>query len=142
MNRREFGKRIALGSGSVLAGSGLVGTAPAAAAGKPEQSPHVEALALVFRKAAARIQAMDKENWWFDVKERAWDVQRPFSPGYIDSTHLFTVSYQIGNKPVAAWQVDTRSGKVKEIPPARREPRTRETGSGPAGERPSERMAD
>jgi hypothetical protein len=121
MNRRDFAKQAATQSGMVLAASVLVasGSSPTSAADaparKPERSPHVEALDLVFQKAADRIRAVDQEDWWHDVKERAWLVQRPFSPGSIDSTHLFTVTYRIGGKPVVAWNVDTRGGTVTEI---------------------------
>jgi hypothetical protein len=121
MNRREFGKQAAKQSGIVLAGSTLVASSPPAAsaeeapARKVERSPHVEALDLVFPKAAERIRVVDEEeDWWHDVKERAWVVQRPFSPGTIDSTHLFTVEYRIEGKRVAAWEVDTRAGTVRE----------------------------
>jgi hypothetical protein len=121
MNRRQFGKQVARQSGLVLAASSLVASglpppsAAAAPAPKPERSPHGEALDLLFQKAADRIRAVDQENWWHDVKERAWVVQRPFAPGTIDSTHLFTVNYRIGGTQVAAWQVDTRGGTVTEI---------------------------
>jgi hypothetical protein len=126
MNRREFGKRVARQTGIALAASSLVasgpapGSAAAARARKPERSPHVEALELVFQKAADRIRAVDRENWWHDVKERTWAVQRPFAPGSIDSTHLFDVNYRIGGKQVAAWQVDTRAGTVTEVGTSRR----------------------
>jgi hypothetical protein len=128
MNRREFGKRAARQTGIVLAASSLSASTPAPAsaadapARKPERSPHVEALELVFQKAADRIRAVDRENWWHDVKERAWAVQRPFAPGTIDSTHLFTVTYRIGGKQVAAWQVDTRAATVTEIVTEERKP--------------------
>jgi hypothetical protein len=121
MNRREFGKRAAKQSGVMLAASSLVASSPPAANAeeaatrKPERSPHVEALDLVFQKAAERIRAVDQEKWWFDVKERAWVVHRPFYPGHIDSTHLFTVTYRIDGKQVAAWEVDTRGATIKEI---------------------------
>ena len=121
MNRREFGKHAARQSGTVLGASYLIASSSSSSsvadtpARKPERSPHAEALELVFQKAADRIRAVDQENWWHDVKERAWAVQRPFAPGSIDSTHLFRVSYQIGGKQVAAWQVDTRAGTVAEI---------------------------
>jgi RNA polymerase sigma factor (sigma-70 family) len=96
---------------------------PAGKAGRrPEQSPHATALELVFRKAADRIRAVDRENWWHDVEERTWVVQRPFAPGTIDSTHLFTVTYRISGKEVGAWQVDTRLGTVQEIPMEERKP--------------------
>jgi hypothetical protein len=123
MDRREFGKRVAIGSAAALAASALVAAGPGAARPaetpdrRPERSPHVEALELVFQKAPDRIRAVDEENWWHDVQERAWLVQRPFAPGVIDSTHLFTVTYRIAGKQVAAWQVDTRRGTVEEIKP-------------------------
>jgi hypothetical protein len=123
MNRREFGKQAVIQSGAVLAASALGASEPSPASAapapaierKPERSPHAEALELVFQKAADRIRAVDKENWWHDVKERTWSVRRPFHPGIINSTHLFTVSYHIDGKPVAAWQVDTGSGTVDEV---------------------------
>ena len=121
MNRREFGKRAARQSGTVLGASCLIASSSPSSraadtpARTPERSPHAAALELVFQKAADRIRAVDPENWWHDVKERTWFVQRPFSPGWIDSTHLFTVNYRIGGKQVAAWHVDTRGGTVTEI---------------------------
>jgi hypothetical protein len=137
MNRRQFGKRIAVGAGSVLAGSALAGTG-AAEARKPEQSPHAEALALVFRKAAGRIRAVDKEDWLMDTKERTWSVQRPFGPGTIDSTHLFTVTYKVAGKPVAAWWVDSRERTVTEVPLEQREARGRARGSAAPRKAPSQ----
>lgn len=126
MNRREIGKQLAVQSSSGLATASLVAAVSSSLAAaeareqKVEQSPHVGALELIFQKAADRIRAVDQENWWHDVKERVWLVQRPFAPGSIDSTHLFTVRYQVGGKQVAAWQVDTRHQAVEEI---RMEPR-------------------
>jgi hypothetical protein len=123
MNRREFGKR----AGIVAAATPLLAcAAPAPAANAPpvapERSPHAEALALVFQKAAERIRAVDGADWWHDTEERTWTVRRPFAPGVIDSTHLFTVTYRIGDKRVAAWQVDTRAGTVSEIATDQRKP--------------------
>jgi hypothetical protein len=95
--------------------SGLIGFSLAAqppGAAQVEKSPHAAALELVFRKEAARIRAVDKGDWWMDTKERTWSVRRPFAPGWIDSTHMFNVTYRIDGKKVAAWFVDTRSGKV------------------------------
>ena len=116
----EFGKRAVIHSGAVLAASALGASASPTSAAlaperKPERSPHAEALELVFQKAADRIRAVDPENWWHDVKERTWSVQRPFHLGTIDSTHLFTVRYRIDGKAVAAWNVDTRRGTVEEV---------------------------
>lgn len=87
--------------------------APGRKSEKVETSPHVEALQLVFQTEPARIREIDKGEWWQDVKERAWVVKRPFSPGTIDSTHLFNVSYRIDRKEVAAWLVDTAKGDVQ-----------------------------
>jgi hypothetical protein len=92
----------------------------AAGAGtRPERSPHVAALELVFQKAPERIRQVDRLKWWFDTEERTWVVQRPFAPGGIDSTHLFDVRYRVAGKQVAAWQVDTRKGTVTEVPAAK-----------------------
>ena len=87
---------------------------PAKKKDAPEKSPHAAALELVFATQAKRIRELDKGDWWLDTKERTWGVKRPFAPGTIDSTHLFVVTYRIDGKPVAAWNVDTRAGKVTE----------------------------
>jgi len=94
---------------------GIVGLAPLPGERQAEKSPHAAALELVFEKAAARIRAIDKENWWHDLEERAWSARRPFSPGFIDSTHMFTVTYRVAGKQAASWQVDTRRQTVEEI---------------------------
>jgi len=78
-----------------------------------EKSPHAEALMLVLSTQGDVIAQVDKENWWFDVKERAWSVRRPFGPGVIDSTHMFVVTYSIGGKKLATWHVDTDKKTVK-----------------------------
>jgi hypothetical protein len=85
-----------------------------------EKSPHAAALELVFEKAGERIRDLDRNNWWHDTEDRDWVVRRPFSPGTIDSTHLFNVTYLIGGKPVASWLVDTRKGTVEEAPAVRK----------------------
>lgn len=82
---------------------------------EPEASPHAAALALVFREAAARVREVDRVDWWHDTKERTWSVRRPFSPGFIDSTHMFMVVYRIDGRTAAAWHVDTRKGTVAEV---------------------------
>lgn len=51
-------------------------------------------------------------RWWFDTARRQWDVQRPFSPGGFDSTHLFLVKYSIEDRDVATWLVDTEKASV------------------------------
>jgi hypothetical protein len=84
---------------------------------QPERSPHAEALALVLLKDAEFIAHLesDHENWWHDTKKREWQVLRPFSPGDIDSTHLFIVVYSIDGTEQAQWNVDTRAGQVDRV---------------------------
>ena len=107
---------VVAASFSVLAGLAVVAADP-----KPGNSPHADALGLVLntqadeiRKAEApgRIDGTGDELWWHDTKERTWVVKRPFSPGSIDSTHLFVVTYRIEGKDAAEWLVDTRKGSV------------------------------
>jgi len=78
-----------------------------------EKSPHADALMLVLSTQGDMIRKVDKENWWFDVKERSWSVRRPFGPGVLDSTHMFVVTYSIGGKKLASWNVDTDNKTVK-----------------------------
>jgi hypothetical protein len=79
------------------------------------ESPHAAALDLLFKQDAEQIRNVDKENWWFDTKERVWAVKRPFSPSTIDSRHSFVVRYCIDGKEVAEWFVDTKRGKVNRV---------------------------
>jgi len=87
-----------------------------AVAAKPEveESPHLEALQLVLKQHADQIRrADDPKHWWHDVKPRTFTIERPFYPGYIDSTHWFHVDYEIDGKKVEFWTVDTRKGTAK-----------------------------
>ena len=93
----------------------------AAEPAKSTASPHSEALRLVFDTQAqviADLDSPDRESWWFDTKVREWTVQRPFSPGYIDSTHMFIVAYKIDGRVIAEWMVDTtaKTAKKQESP--------------------------
>jgi hypothetical protein len=97
-----------------------VGFAAAPAMRYPVRSPHAEALDLVLRtqadeihkaEVAARPRGKGTDHWWHDTMHRTWLVQRPFSPGVIDSTHLFQVTYEV-NGEARRWWVDTRAGKV------------------------------
>jgi hypothetical protein len=91
--------------------------------------PHCEALSLVWKtqqhqikelelKHAASEQKKRKEHigtegrWWFDTDDRHWTVARPFGPGFIDSTHWFTVTYLVGGSEMLSWEVDTHKQKV------------------------------
>lgn len=82
-------------------------------ADEAEVSPYAQALALVFATQKDAIRDVDQEDWWHDVKERAWSVKRPFRAGTVDSTHLFNVSYRIDRELVASWLVDTRGNRVE-----------------------------
>ena len=104
--------RTLLVGGCLMVGAFTLGAQPQEG-DKIETSPHAAALELVFKTQAARIRAVDTENWWHDVKERTWSVRRPFSPGYIDSTYMFEVSYRIDGNVAAAWLVDTRKKTVE-----------------------------
>ena len=94
--------------------------------------PHCEALSLVWKTQQERIKKLELKHataeqqkqteyvgadnrWWFDTDERRWTVTRPFSPGGIDSTHWFTVTYLIGATESLSWQVDTRKSEVSLI---------------------------
>ncbi len=91
-------------------------TAPGAAS-QPvvENSPHADAIRLVMDKRSDQIRQVDRENWWHDVKTRKWTTKRPFHPGGIDSTHMFDVSYQIDDKQVATWLVDTQKHTIQDV---------------------------
>ncbi|HMT09313.1 MAG TPA: hypothetical protein PKA82_15020 [Pyrinomonadaceae bacterium] len=95
-----------------------------------EKSPHCEALELVFQLKKSEIRDVETKfavaegkktksyvkpeaDWWFDAFERRWDVQRPFEPGTIDSTHDFLVAYSINNSKVGNWAVNTKDKTVQ-----------------------------
>jgi hypothetical protein len=86
----------------------------------PEQTPHAAALDLVFREGLATIREANKDDWWHDTKSHDWQVQRPFAPGFLDSTHMFTVTYKIDGKSMAAWSVDTKKNKVELLKPGKK----------------------
>lgn len=82
---------------------------------KAEISPHTEALELVFTTQQDIIKKFENpSSWWFDVKQREWNVKRPFYPGGMDSTHLFIVTYKIEGKEIISWTVDTRNKTISE----------------------------
>jgi hypothetical protein len=87
-------------------------------------SPHGVALRLVMQQRQAEIDTIDQETatpkkvgrndaWWFDTKFREYRVRRPFSPGFIDSRHMFEVLYVIDGTLHARWLVDTQRNTVK-----------------------------
>lgn len=80
-----------------------------------DSSPHAAALALVLTHATDQIRSVepDHDAWWHDTKKRQWTVLRPLSPGGVDSTHWFIVSYAIDGTEVAQWNVDTRTSEIK-----------------------------
>lgn len=79
-----------------------------------DDSPHSQALSLIFYTQQVKIKEIDdkelaEEDWWFDTKQRSWNVKRMFDSGKIDSTHLFIVDYKIDDKLVGSWMVDTHA---------------------------------
>ena len=82
-------------------------------AGDLNRNPSVEAINLVSTTQMAEIKSVDQSNWWFDTSQREWSVKRPFSPGGIDSTHMFVVIYKVDGKQLLSWDVDLKNKKVK-----------------------------
>ncbi len=87
---------------------------------KPVESPHSQALMHVLTTQQDIIRKIDENNlkgdvndWWHDVEERRWIVKRPFYPGLVDSTHMFSVDYIINEKTVAQWSVDINYNTVE-----------------------------
>lgn len=75
--------------------------------------PHVEALLLLFATQKERIRALDSpQEWWLDIKERRWTVQRRSAPGK-DRAHRWEVLYQIEEKNVGKWEVEIRKKEVQ-----------------------------
>lgn len=94
------------------------------------ESPHAQALALVWttqselirsleQEAARRVVGRSTENtqagqsWWFDTIPRHWEVSRPIAPGIFDTTHWFFVALTIGDRFVASWNVNTEEDTVQ-----------------------------
>ena len=103
---------------AVLAVGFVIGMAFAQGSEGDKVLPHADAIRLVLDKRtpeilAAEAAATDEQGGrWFDSKPRTWTVQRPFQPGFIDSTHFFGVTFEIGGKPAGSWSVNTRTGVV------------------------------
>lgn len=77
------------------------------------ESPHAQAIRLVMDKRTDQInQLEDEEGRWHDTNERTWSAKRPITPGVIDSTHYFEVTYTIDGHVVGRWFVNTRTGQV------------------------------
>ena len=109
-------KTIIRYSYAYLAIISLVGylIAPFAQAETPaEQSPHAQAINLVMQTQSDAIRKADPENWWHDTKQREWMAKRTISPGIIDSTHLFEVTYSIDGSIAASWLVDIGAKSIQ-----------------------------
>ena len=90
--------------------------APVLAADSSETSP-ATAIRIVLDTQEDKIRSVDSpKDWWHDTKERSWSAKRPVEPGFLDTTHMFTVTYKIDGTAVAAWQVDTRAGTAVALP--------------------------
>lgn len=86
---------------------------PAAPTAKPALRPHAAALALLLRRCAHEIEALEaKNNDWHDVTPRRFVVQRPFWPGTIDSRRSFTAEYYFGDTLMRSWSIDLGEGLV------------------------------
>ena len=89
---------------------------PAFCAEAPDALPN-KAIQLVLETQQEKIRSVDKpDEWEHDTKERSWSVKRPASPGLLDTTHTFTVTYKIEGVSVASWRVDTRTGTAVSQP--------------------------
>lgn len=90
---------------------------PSAMAADPlpdDAIPAADAIRLVLDARGDQIRAFDTaKDRWFDTKERSWSARRPIGPGYIDSTHMFEVTYRIDGVAVATWSVDTAKRAVQ-----------------------------
>lgn len=80
-----------------------------------EVSPHVMALQLVHETQQEKIREVDTQSWHTDTIRRDWSAQRPEAREGVDNTHLFIVSYRIGEHEACAWLVDTATRKVLTI---------------------------
>lgn len=87
-----------------------------------DRSPHAEALKLVLDTQQDALRDVDNEAWWHDVKQRSWNVKRPFYPGTIDSTHMFVVTYEIDGVVAIGWTVDTGKKTIRRMPYADTQP--------------------
>ena len=144
MNRTKIALALALAVAAALTAGNWISRAdsPAAPAASPApaaasqpasalagtESPHGQAIALVLATQQKAIREMEKkagtlrmvgheDSWWFDTTPRTWSAVRPFGPGIIDSTHMFTVRYAIDGNEAGAWSVDTRGQKVTPAAP-------------------------
>jgi len=87
---------------------------PAGQKTSESRSPQTTALQLVLELRREEIGMLDSEDWWIDTDNRNWSVKRAFSPGYLDSTHLFFVTYKRNKVTLKTWFVDTKKGTVED----------------------------
>jgi hypothetical protein len=127
MNRRNLFERL----GIAILGLTTIPFSKTVSAGTKIASSQSEAIALVIKKQQKDIAQAEltyfKENgvdWWrgeieqyhwHDTITRSWTATRPVSPGVVDSTHWFIVTYTINNKAVGNWTVDTEKKKATVI---------------------------
>jgi len=97
----------------LLLAAGIASNSFAADTAAQIEPPHAQAIRLVMQTRSEEIRKLDKgSDWWHDTKDRTWSAKRPVSPGVLDSTHYFTVSYSIDGHVVGSWSVNTRTGQV------------------------------
>jgi hypothetical protein len=108
-----------------LLGAFLLTAVVSSAAGvAAERSPQAEAIELVSRTAIGDVRKAYPRDWWTDTDVHTWSVRRIFSPGRIDSTHDFFVSYSVNGKLQASWLVNTNSRSVQLDPTPRADAQT------------------
>jgi hypothetical protein len=78
-----------------------------------DESPHARAIQLVMQILPDHIRALDPAfDAWHDTRTRTWSVRRPVAPGFLDTAHVFQVSYAVDGKVVGTWSVNTQTGQV------------------------------
>jgi hypothetical protein len=93
----------------------LAAVVPATADVPDDVSP-TAAIRLVLDTQTQKIRSVDSQDGWsHDTKERAWSAQRLVEPGFVDTTHMFIVSYKIDGVVMLSWRVDTHAGAAIEL---------------------------
>lgn len=75
---------------------------------EPNPTPHSEALIWLWTHQKEVTITLDPKSFSEnDLVPRHWAVVRPFPPGLLDSTQLFSVVFSVGEKRIHGWQVST-----------------------------------
>ena len=91
----------------------LLGVAMAQESNSSDEPLHAAAIRLVMEAKKVQISRVDSPgDWENDTKKRSWAAQRPFEPGFIDSTNWFQVTYEVDGRVLGSWNVNTKTGQV------------------------------